>query len=72
LVAKADDPPQARGPAQREKAMGWVDADEEVAGEERRDLIIAVLPDLNGRQIGLETLAFQEATNLLFLMRLGV
>jgi len=47
-------------------------ANEEVAGEEGPELVVAVLPDLDGRQIGLETLAFQGATNPLFLMRLGV
>jgi hypothetical protein len=49
-----------------------VGADEKVAGEEGCDFVVAVLPDLKSRQIGLETLAFQEATNLLFLIRLGV
>ena len=72
MVAEADDLPQARGPAQGEKTIERVRADEEIAGEEGRDPVIAVLPDLDSRQIGLQALALQEATNLLFLTRLGV
>ena len=72
LVAEADDPLQARCPAQSSRAIGGVCTDEEVTGEERLGLPLPVPPDLDRRQIGLEALALQQATNLLFFMWLCI
>jgi hypothetical protein len=72
LATKTDYGSQTRGPADGRDIHGAVHANEKVTREEGDNLLLATLPNRDGRKIDLVPLAFQEPTNLMFLLRLYI